>query len=184
MIMFSGSYINIDLVSLFRWKETGWKNTVFMKPDVTVTLRVSESYSGKRWKVDTALSSVTVDGDLVDPSLKDRIADAVKRRCDKDLTVIQIFGDSLRRGDVKRGMAGGNMFKPTDYKVNFNHRYGFVMALDGVSIDKVDGIYLVPSYLPAPVNVGYDEDPFYKMCCYERIYKDDSPATESATADA
>lgn len=182
--MYSGNYITVDLLSLFRWKETGWKNTAFMKPDVTVKLQVSESFSGKQWKVNLSVSEVTVHGELADPSLKDCIADAVKRRCDKDISVIQIFGDSLRRGDVKRGMASGNMFKVTDYRVNFSHRYGFVMVLDGTSLDQLDGIYLVPSYLPAPVTVGYDEDPFYKMSCYERIYKNDSPATESAPADA
>ena len=178
-----GNYINVDLLSLFRWKEAGWKNAAFMKPDLTVKLRVSESFTGNQWKVDLSIADVTVHGDLVDPSLKDRIADAVKRRCDKDIAIIRMFGDSLRRGDVKRGIAGGNMFKETGYKVSFSHLYRFVMALDGTSIDQIDGIYLVPSYLPAPVKVGYDEDPFYKMGCYERM-ENDAPGTESAPADA
>lgn len=163
------SFITVDLLSLARWEECGWQSPVtLLTPDMTVRFGVTESMEGNSWKVNLSVDTVTMNNDLADESLKDRIVNAVKERCLKDIKIIQIFGESLRKGRVKRQSAQANMFADTDFKVSFNHRYRFIMALDGVSLEKLDGIYLVPSYLQVNKE-GYDKDPFYKMCCYERL---------------
>ena len=163
------SFITIDLLSLARWEECGWKSPVtLLVPDMTIRFGVNEFMEGNNWKVNLSVDTVTMNNDLADDSLKDRIVNAVKERCLKDIKIIQIFGESLRKGSVKRLNAQANMFADTDFRVSFNYKYRFIMALDGVSLDKLDGIYLVPSYLPVNKE-GYDKDPFYKMSCYERL---------------
>lgn len=163
------SCITIELMSLFRWEKSGWKAPVsLLAPDATLRLKATETCSGTRWNLDLALDSLELHNDLVDEGLADRLVDAVIKRCKKDAKIIQIFGESLRRGAVLRSKAQSNMFYPTDFRVSFSYKYRFVVALDGTAEDKVDGVYLIPSYFPAPKE-GLDSDSFYKMCCYERF---------------
>ena len=163
------SCITIELLSMFRWKESGWKSPVsLLTPDATLKLNAHETCSGHRWDLDLSLGSMELHNDLVDEALAERLVDAVIKRCKKDAKIIQIFGESLRRGAVLRSKAQSNMFYPTDFRVNFNYKYRFIVAVSGTSEDKIDGVYLIPSYFPAPKD-GLDSDSFYKMCCYERI---------------
>lgn len=167
--MLYDSKLSIELMSMFRWKENGWKSPVsLMSPDMVIRFSVLRSCENNRWTVTLDTDEVIVENDLVDESLKERLVAAVKTRCSNDIKVIQIFGDSMRRGSTKRLKSQSNMFYPTNYRIDFNHAYRFIVALDGVSTSEIDGVYLVPSYLPAPAE-GYDKDSFYKMLCYERL---------------
>jgi len=153
---------------MFRWKETGWKAPVsLMSPDVTIRLAAHESCSNNNWKLDLNVDSVENHNEWAEPSLQDKIVSAVMTRCQHDVKVAHIFGASLRHTYIN-GMKRSNMFYPTDFRVNFNYKYRFIVALEGDSLAKLDGIYLVPSYIPAPRD-GFDADQFYKMCCYERF---------------
>ena len=163
------STITIELLSMFRWKETGWKTPVsLISPDVTIKIAAHDSCSNNRWSVQLDNAEVNLHNDLADESLKEKLVAAVKSRLTKDMKIIQIFGDSMRRGATKRLKAQANIFSETNYRIDFSHKYRFIVVLEGTSLDKLDGVYLVPSYLPAPKD-GYDEDSFYKMLCYERV---------------
>lgn len=162
------SCITIELLSMFRWKEAGWKAPVsLMSPDVTIRLAAHESCSNNNWKLDLNVESVENHNEWAEPFLQDKIVSAVMTRCQHDVKVAHIFGASLRHTYIN-GMKRSNMFYPTDFRVNFNYKYRFIVALEGDSLAKLDGIYLVPSYIPAPRD-GFDADQFYKMCCYERF---------------
>jgi hypothetical protein len=163
------SCLTIELLSLFRWENSGWQSPVsLLTPDATLKLKAHEVCSGNRWDLDLSLGSIELHNDLVDEDLTERLVDAVIKRCKKDAKIIQIFGESLRKGAVIRSKAQSNMFYPTDFRVNFGYKYRFIVALDGTSEDKVDGVYLIPSYFPAPKD-GLESDSIYKMCCYERM---------------
>ena len=162
------SCITIELLSMFRWKETGWKAPVsLISPDVTIRLAAHESCSNNQWKLDLDVASVEIHNEWAEPSLQNKIVDAVMKRCQHDVKVAHIFGSSLRHTYIN-GMKRSNMFYPTDFRVNFNYKYRFIVALEGESLANLDGIYLVPSYIPAPRN-GFDAEQFYKLCCYERF---------------
>jgi len=164
--------ITVNLVSLFRWQDSGWKKSPSqMKPDFTVRIATSECMDAhKRITLNMSVKDIELHSELADESIKDKLANAVVARCQKDFKVIDLFGGQLRNGVVRRkgSMGSGNMFTETNYMVNFQHVYTFVVALD-VADGVVNGVYLVPSSIPAPVDKAYDEDPFYKMCCYERF---------------
>ena len=162
------SCITIELLSMFRWKETGWKAPVsLVSPDVTIRLAAHESCANNNWKLDLSVASVDNHNEWADPSLQDKIVAAVMKRCQHDVKVVRIFGASLRNTYIN-GMKRSNMFYPTDFRVNFNYKYRFIVALEGETYEKLDGIYLVPSYIPAPRD-GFDAEQFYKLCCYERF---------------
>jgi hypothetical protein len=160
--------ITIELLSLYRWKETGWKCPVsYVSPDVTVHLCIYESADNGQWKVNMTVDSVDVHNDWADSALQDKVVDAVVKRCKHDAKVVQIFGQSLRHAYV-HGLKRTNMFYPTDFRVNNHYKYRFIVALEGESLDKLDGVYLIPAYLPAPRD-GIENNQLYKMCCFERF---------------
>lgn len=168
--MTNTSNLTIELLSMFRWETSEWKSPVsLMSPDATISLNVNESFTNNKWTANVSLSSTEFHNDLVLPELSDKIVRAVIERCKKDIKIIQVFGESLRKNSVKRNKMQSNMFAETSYRVNLDHRYRFIVALDGTSMDNINGIYLVPSYLPSPVDGHYDSSPFYKMSCYERF---------------
>ena len=165
------SDITVNLVSAFRWKDSGWKRPDMLRPDMTVVIKTHECLDAhKRITIGMDLGTVTVHGELSDPSLEQGLASAVLDRCRKDFKVLETFGGRLRSDTVRRNGSpwSGNMFADTDYLVNFQHVYTFMVALDS-NDSGVTGAYLVPSFLPAPVDSAYDEDPFYRMSCYERF---------------
>ena len=165
--------LTVTLLSMFRWKECGWKHhPELIKPDITLHISSSECMDAHgRITLAMSVKGVEVHNELVDESYKDKLVDAVLRRCKKDFKVLETFGGMLKSNAITRtgSLGSGNMFASTDYKVNFQHVYSFIIALDADEDGGVKGVYLVPSSLPAPVDKGYDEDPFYKMSCYERF---------------
>ncbi len=167
-IMAYTNCLTIELLSLFRWKDTGWKSPVsLISPDATIRVGVYDSADNGRWNVNMTLDGVEIHNDWADQSLQDKIVDAVMRRCKHDAKVVQIFGESLRNIYVN-GLKRTNMFYPTYFRINSGYKYRFVVALSGESIAKLDGVYLIPAYLPAPRD-GIENNQFYKMCCFERF---------------
>lgn len=167
-------HITVNLVSFFRWQSSCHKNRPEnLLPDMVVKINTVDTVSPNgMFGLEMSLDHVDFLSELadnVDLDIGQKIAEAVLKRCKKDFKVVQMFGAMLRgKGNTRTGVYGsGNMFSSTDFKVNMDKPYTFVVALEGTG-DQIDGVYLVPSTVPAPED-SYDTEPFYKMSCFERI---------------
>ncbi len=163
------SCIIIELLSMFHWKDTGWKVPVdLIEPDLTIRLSAHESMTNGNWNVNISVAEVTENNEWADESFKEKVINAVVSRCNRDLKAIQII-NKLGGNVAAVGALKSNMFYPTDCKVNFSYKYRFIVAMDGESLENISGVYLVPSYYPSPKD-GFDVDPIYgdlyKRSCY------------------